>query len=214
MRRHRRAWDPILLEQIFKSAFVGAVVLFFLYARLQSDAAPASVSQTSPAPSAPEPDNKVVEPAPPPEPVPAAPRVFYDQVTYVAQEQAFSYVITAKAPTEIKVVVDIDSTAPIELRIYQGNISSTEYSMMQDRELQVLGAVVKGIYGNQSASEPEAPKPTLAFIQRGVYRHFETEWLAVEPGDYSIIADNTGSNMTPSRGDAPVRLQVMERSKP
>jgi hypothetical protein len=45
------------------------------------------------------------------------------------------------------------------------------------------------------------------FSKRAAYHRFESPWVNLEPGTYTIVLDNTGS-FTPSRGDAPVHLEL------
>jgi hypothetical protein len=205
-----------LFEESFKVILAGAAVLFLLGLRIQDDSAetpsaapvPATEKPSTPAEPPPTASAPVVAPTQPPAAREPEPFVLFDQIVYVTQGEAYSYGVNVKMPAEIQVVAEIDSKSPIELRIYEGLISATAYAISQDREMQTIGRALDKLAG---AEQPESPKPVLTYIKEGAYRHFETDWIAVKPGEYSVIVDNTGSNSTPSRGDAPVRLQVLVR---
>ncbi len=194
-----------MFNEFLKAVFGCLCVLAVMYAvrHAQSDeqtAADAPAVETRPAPAAP----------PPPAANPV--QLIHDDVTYVATGDAYSQGISIYRPAVVQIVLDVDNKAPTDLLVFRGSISSADYVIKGDPQLKILGAIVNAVIPDTGSGQPadkrsEPANPQLVFRKRGVYLHFESDWIDVLPGDYSVVADNTGW-VTPSRGDAPVRMRI------
>ena len=139
----------------------------------------------------------------------------YDETTYIVKEGAFVYGLNAKGPILIKIQTSIEGDVPVDIIFDKAVINVDEYlkvakRILINKEINESLEDFKFLLGESEASDESASLEGIfnnSLSKKGAYKQYETKWVRLEPGDYSLVIDNTDL-FTPTRGDAPVNVQV------
>lgn len=131
--------------------------------------------------------------------------VFMDEEGYVAAEDVSIYHISITKTSQIRMVLDVKNDAPLDVMTTTGKISKAQFTTALGVK---LVADVVSIFSSDGDKQIDFFDNPMS--RQGVYREFATPWVTFNPGNYTIIIDNTRA-FTPPRGDAPIHLKLYER---
>lgn len=124
-----------------------------------------------------------------------------DEETNVVASDAAILMFSVPETARVRLEVDLGHSLPIDIIMTQGHISKTEYVMnVGIKELSDLIAVFSPEHKAQDFFSHPLSK-------RAAIKKFSSAWATLEPGDYSIILDNTDA-FSPSRGDATATVKL------
>lgn len=119
---------------------------------------------------------------------------------YVPAGDAEVMTFTVNLPTNLKLLVEIEGDVPLDVLFLPGQVSKAQWLF------DAAATDVMAPFDLLAGGSPDA-RFQGALSKRGAFRQFESQWGTAEPGDYTIILDNTAA-FTPERGDAVVRVDV------
>ena len=162
-------------------------------------AASSSASATAPpehAAAVPEPH---AQPATQPQQPQPAPELSHE--SYVASEDADVFHFVVNHPSKVKLRVMIEGDVPLDIVAFSGKISREQWVIAATGGETI--SLLAALFGGQSQSDVFA----TPLSKKAAFRMFESPWAKAEPGQYTVILDNTQA-YTPSRGDAFVKLEL------
>ena len=161
----------------------------------EAEPQPASVQASQPAPQQqPRPE----APAPQPQP-PLAPVISHE--LYVASQDAEVVHFVVERASRVKMRLVIEGDVPVDVVATQGKVSREQW-MMAAAVGETLSILT--VFSDDQA-QPDMFAAPLS--KKAAFRVFESPWVAAQPGEYTIVLDNT-KVYTPSRGDAIVKLEL------
>ena len=139
----------------------------------------------------------------PKEASPPTPVKFIDEDRFVATEDAAVVHFNVKGRVKVRMLISIDNAVPLDVVAMSGAVSKNDY---------VMAAAVKSFADVMSILSDDARKNNPDFFgddlsKQSAYKRFESPWVQLNAGKYSVVLDNTGT-FTPTRGDAAVNVKL------
>lgn len=152
--------------------------------------------------------------APPPAAVDPAIHMVLQTSSYIPKEELAVLHFSVPKTSNTKIAVNVEQQVPIDMVVLPWSTTENGYDHIMmaigTHDAQELGKAL----GDTSFLGDPSKNPWTAsrlfgypLSKKGVYGQYESEWVSLSPGDYTIILDNEG-NFTPTRGDAPVQIAV------
>jgi hypothetical protein len=167
-----------------------------------------------PAPSSEQSQSVSTQQSTPPAEAINPPRLLSDETYYVATKEESLVTFKLPKPAEVALVIDIDNQVPLDIVLWPGPLTETQYANMKvNIGMGQMGDVLRTISGDNSKPGKKFTEADLFFhpqSKRGAYGHRETAWFPYDAGTSTIVLDNSG-DLTTTRGDAPVRVQIWTR---
>ncbi|WP_420992394.1 hypothetical protein ACKI2N_030155 [Cupriavidus sp. 30B13] len=166
---------------------------------------------TKAAPSQPAP------PAPPPRPAPVVRTLLADSY-YIATSDFQILRLSLSRAADIKIAVSIDPPVPIDMVVMPFKLTAANYTnLLINMGLDQMCPFLSMLANDRD--KPDCSKTLseqelfsmVSLSKKGVFAAYETRWVRLDAGEYSVVLDN-GGNFTATRGDAPVQIAIYERS--
>ena len=113
--------------------------------------------------------------------------------------------LAALAPPELNIAFQLfdegTGDVPLDIVAFSGKISREQWVIAATGGETI--SLLAALFGGQSQSDVFA----TPLSKKAAFRMFESPWAKAEPGQYTVILDNTQA-YTPSRGDAFVKLEL------
>ena len=175
---------------------------------------PEHVSDAS-VPQAPPPTPAAPNPAPA-QVQAASPRAFFDETVYVPTKEHAHLTFNIDRKASVLMLIDIDNQVPVDIVTLPTKWTAQNYeNLKMSIAMGEASEMMSQLFGKE-ATEQYLPKNTTGINEtslfafplskRGAYGHLEVR-AELEPGAYTLFLDNT-EDFTPTRGDAPVRVQL------
>ena len=199
------AWGVVAILTVgLGSVAVSVIGLLSHYSERNAGAAESAAPSSAATPAG----HKAATPAPQPQPLVTQQSQPQPQLApelsreiYVASEDADVYHFVVKHPSKVRLRAMIEGNVPVDIVTSSGKYSREQWVMAatSGETLSLLATV----FGGQSLPDVFA----TPLSKKAAFRVFESPWVDTEPGEYTVILDNTQA-YTPSRGDAVVRLEL------
>lgn len=139
----------------------------------------------------------------------AEPTPFVDETIFVAGEDAQSYGIRLDSAVQVRLSIDIAEKVPVNVVFQRGKVTPEEYLMGLGVQ---MACQLISIGEAKSTKGSDCGDPFASRLsKRAAYGSFASPWVTLPAGAYTVILDNSGQ-VSPSRGDAPLRLRVYTKA--
>lgn len=138
-------------------------------------------------------DNQAVTP----ETVAQQPVPILSESIYLASNDLDVYQFNVERAAAFFMLLTIEGDVPIDVITLPKLVKAEQWLL--EAELMIIAGVFT-LHGTQDVF-------SSAWSKKAAFREYQSGWINLEPGQYTVILDNT-DQFTPSRGDALVNIQI------